>query len=331
MQARLNNLIQEAIATQGGAIPFERFMELALYAPALGYYTRPRPSPVGKSGDFVTSVSLGPLFGRILAGQVARFRDRLGAAPDFAVVEYGAHRGALRAHITAELPDVPYRALDVGDPPPDAIMGCVLANEFLDALPVHRVRVHAGHWHELHVACGETPGTYREQIGPRVHPRLAAALADLPVALMEGYTTEVNLRALDWIDHIAKRLRRGFVWICDYGFERHDFFAPHRALGTLTGYQNHRRQGDPLHDVGNQDLTAHVEFTSLMEHAVRAGFEIETFTEQGRYLLQTGETLIRTLVEAEAGRVSALRGTLHELTHPNLMGRAFKVLVLKKP
>lgn len=356
----MEDVIQEAIRANGGRIPFERFMELALYYPSLGYYTKGGQSPVGKGGDFVTSVSLGPLFGRILAQAIRQFRDELND-PEFSVVEYGAHRGELRDQILAELPGLNYIAVDVGapfvgrvsDPAGDeaassrrrvgdpaynetdnreltTVTGCILANEFLDALPVHRVHAQGGQWLEWYVENEPDHDGFLEVLGPLSSPRIADALRMLPVHLMEGYTTEVNLRALDWLEDIALRLSRGYVLLIDYGYERLDYFAPHRSKGTLTCYRDHRRGDDPLLVPGSQDITAHVEFSSFLERAKHLGFSVERFEDQGRFLLKTGEGLITKLIERDAGQFSALRGTLNQLTHPSMMGQAFRVLVLRK-
>lgn len=308
-------------------------MDMALYHPTEGYYRRKGAARIGVGGDFLTSVSVSALFGRILAGQIDVIRRDLGAPPDFAVVEYGAHRGQLRADILAELPDLTYHAVEAGDSAPESITGCVLANEFLDALPVHRVRVTGGAWQEIYVEVRETKGAppeFKESLGPLSDARLTAALADLPAHLMEGYTTEVNLRAHDWLEDVSRRLARGRVLIIDYGYERHDFFAPHRHTGTLTCYHRHRRSAHPFANIGEQDITSHVEFTSLMQRADSLGLRVESFTEQGRYLLEAGAGQLRAIVERDAGRLSRDRAALQQLMHPDFMGRAFHVLVLRR-
>lgn len=330
----LETLIRDAIRAQPGGLPFTRFMELALYHPKYGYYRRADATRIGPTGDYVTSVSVTPLFGKILARQIAAIRDDMGAPPDFTVVEYGAHRGQLKADIHATLPGLPYRTVEIGDAPPASITGCVLANEFLDALPVHRVRVVNGAWRELYIVEGPGgPSSARplhETPGPLSTPRLAAALADLPARYMEGYTTEINLQALDWLEDASRRLVRGAILLIDYGEERHEYFSPHRHEGTLTCYHRHQRSGNPFLHLGEQDITAHVEFTSFMEKAKDLGLRVQTFTDQGRYLLEAGADLVREIAERDAGQLSRDRAALQQLTHPNFMGRAFKVLVLRK-
>jgi SAM-dependent MidA family methyltransferase len=381
--------IRDEIARAGGRITFARFMELALYHPQHGYYTGPdvedhkaarsastpyqRPDSVdavgqagparrpriGKAGDYFTSVSVGPLFGKILARQFVQWRAELGDPPEFEVIEFGGHRGQLRDDVLIAAPDLRYRVVEVADHMPDSIIGCVFSNEFLDALPVHRVKVEHGAWSEAYVGMGDKPSpepsplhgkgegissppprggedqgegklSFAETLGPLSAPRITDFLAGLPVHLMEGYTTEVNLRALDWLEAIARRLKGGFVLTIDYGYEREDYFAPHHRNGTLLCYHRHTRNDNPYQHIGEQDITAHVEFTSFIEHGRCLGLEPVLFTDQAHFLLQIGESEITEIVERTAGQLSKERAAIHQLLHPELMGRAFKVLVQRK-
>jgi SAM-dependent MidA family methyltransferase len=307
-------------------ITFARFMELALYHPRHGYYTGPAAAGrIGRHGDYFTSVSVGPLFGRLLARQFRLFRQQLGNPPDFEVVEFGGHRGQLRADVLAAAPELRYRIIEAGDPMPRRIVGCVFSNEFLDALPVHRVTVAGGQWRELYVTEELT-----EALGPLSTPRLAAQLAGLPLGLMEGYRTEVNLRALDWLTEIAARHQRGMILTIDYGWERHDYFAPQRRDGTLLCHHQHTRSDNPYAWIGQQDITAHVEFTGFIEHGRALGFEPVLFTDQAHYLLELGMDEIAAIVERTAGQLSGERAAIHQLIHPEHMGRAFKVLVQRR-
>jgi SAM-dependent MidA family methyltransferase len=316
--------IQREMETRAGSIPFARFMELALYHPQYGYYTSGRER-IGKQGDYFTSVSVGPLFGKILAKQFQKFREELGNPPEFEVVEFGGHRGQFRKDVLAAAPDLAYRVVETSDPLPDSIVGCVFSNEFLDALPVHLVQVKDETWQEVYVNAD-----LQEVLGPLSTPRLAEYLRDLPIQYMEGYRTEVNLRALDWLTEVAKRLKRGWIITIDYGYERNEYFAPHHSDGTLFCYYQHVKSANPYTNIGEQDITAHVEFTSLMEHGKKLGLEPVLFTDQSHYLLQIGESEIAEIVERTAGQPSKERAAIHQLIHPELMGRTFKVLVQKK-
>ena len=319
----LREIQREIDRARDGRIPFARFMELALYHPRYGYYTG--PERIGKQGDYFTSVSVGPLFGKLLAKQFVKFREELGNPAEFEVVEFGGHRGQLRADAVAAAPDLRYRVIETGDPLPDSIVGCVFSNEFLDALPVHVVQVKDGTWQEVYVGAG-----FQETLGPLSTSRLADHLCGLPVEHMEGYRTEVNLRALDWLADVAWRLKRGWIVTIDYGYERHEYFAPHHRDGTLLCYHQHTKTTNPYANIGEQDITAHVEFTSLIEHGKKLGLEPVLFTDQAHYLLQIGEPEIAEIVERTAGQPSKERTAIHQLIHPELMGRVFKVLVQRK-
>lgn len=320
-------LIQEIradIARNGGRITFERFMELALYDPQHGYYTTGRER-IGKQGDYFTSVSVGPLFGKLLAKQFLQFRAELGNPREFEVVEFGGRAGQLRDDVLAAAPDLRYRVVEVGDSLPDSIVGCVFSNEFFDALPVHRVKADGGQWREIY-----TTGDFAEVVGDLSTPALAESLRDLPVHLMEGYRAEINLRTLDWLEDIARRLKHGFVLTIDYGYERPEYFAPHHRDGTLLCYHRHTKSANPYEHIGEQDITAHVEFTSLIEHGKRLGLEPVLFTDQSHYLLQIGKSVIAEIASRTAGQLSKERAAIHQLIHPELMGRTFKVLVQRK-
>jgi SAM-dependent MidA family methyltransferase len=349
-QPDLLRAIRREIEAHDGRITFARFMELALYHPQHGYYTGGRER-IGKQGDYFTSVSVGSLFGKLLAKQFVKFREELGNPPEFEVVEFGGHRGQFRADVLAAAPDLTYRIVETGDPLPDSIVGCVFSNEFLDALPVHLVQVKDGAWREVYVTLPEIVGQaarlpssqqrqagrlpynnddFVEVLGPLSNPLLAEYLSDLPVQYMEGYRSEVNLRALDWLTEMARRLKRGWIITIDYGYERNEYFAPHHRDGTLLCYHRHVKSGNPYANIGEQDITAHVEFTSLMEQGKKLGLETVVFTDQSHYLLQIGESEIAEIVERTAGQPSKERAAIHQLIHPELMGRTFKALVQRK-
>ncbi|MGO9528613.1 MAG: class I SAM-dependent methyltransferase [Verrucomicrobiia bacterium] len=316
--------IRRDIDASGGRITFERFMDLALYHAQFGYYTSCREK-IGKRGDYFTSVSVGPLFGKLLAKQFLSFRKELDNPAEFEIVEFGGNRGQLRADVLTTAPDLRYRIIEAGNPIPDSIVGCVFSNEFLDALPVHVVQVKNGAWQETYVNAD-----FKESLGPLSTPRVADFLSDLPVQHMEGYRTEVNLRALDWLSDVARRLKHGWVVTIDYGYERPEYFAPHHRDGTLLCYHHHTQSADPYANIGEQDMTAHVEFTSFIEHGKTLGLEPVIFTDQSHYLLQIGEAEIAEIVERTAGQPSKERAAIQQLLHPELMGRTFQVLVQRK-
>ena len=321
--------IADAIRNAGGQITFERFMELALYQPGSGYYSK-NPA-IGRHGDFFTNVSVGALFGRILASKLCQFRQELGNPTDFKVIEFGGHQGQLRDDVLRNAPDLDYQIVEHGDRMPDQLTGCILSNEFLDALPVHRVKVIHGKWQELYVALANgDERRFAEIAGPLSTTRLETALAPLPAHLMEGYTTEINLRALDWMQDVARRLTRGYMVTFDYGHERSHYFAPHRREGTLLCYHRHNLNHDPYARIGEQDITAHVEFRSLMELGGQLGLETILFCDQSQFILGAGVEILQEIVTRDAGRWSSERNQIHQLMHPGLMGQAFKVLIQRK-
>jgi SAM-dependent MidA family methyltransferase len=306
--------IRAEIVRRGGRITFERFMELALYHPQHGYYTSAK-ARIGKAGDYFTSVSVGPLFGRILARQFRQWGvDE--------VVEFGGHRGQLRDDVLAAAPELNYRVVEVGNKLPEKITGCVFSNEFLDALPVHRVHGDREVYVVERASCPLRESTttangqdarstiFTEELGPLSDGRLPR--------LPEGYRSEFNLCAPDWLEDVARRLERGYILTIDYGFERQEYFAPHHRDGHLQCYYRHTKSGNPYEHIGEQDITAHVDFTSLIEHGKKLGLEPVLFTTQERYLMKVG-----------ANELMAAPTAAHQLLH-STMGHAFKVLVQRK-
>lgn len=290
----------------GGRIPFVRFMELALYHPRHGYYTSGR-ARIGRAGDFFTSVSVGPLFGQILAEQFRVWGVRQ-------VIEVGGGSGQLRADVLAAAPQLDYRVVEVGQELPARMAGCVFSNELLDAFPVHRL---VGD-REVYVDT-----QFQEVLGPLSDPRLPR--------LPAGYRSEFNLRAVDWVRDVAGRLTAGsYLLTIDYGFERAEYFAPHHHQGHLQCYYRHRRSHNPYQRIGQQDITAHVEFTSLMEAGHAAGLDVVWFGDQGRYLLRAGAALLTELASATAAARRRQQRAIQQLTHPGLMGQCFRVLIQRK-
>ena len=351
MSATLPEWIRSEIAT-GGPMPFRRFMELALYHPELGYYASGH-ARIGRGGDFFTNVSVGPLFGRLLARQVAEMWRVLGAPADFAIIEQGAHAGDLAADVLGGLramaPEcheaVRYRIVEpfaklearqrerLG-----ALAGKVqwsgtleeirveagvhLSNELSDAFPVHLVKWTGGEWRERVVL--DQDGRFVFADGPAPSGDLREACARIPGPLPEGYTTEVNLAAAAWIRKVAAVMERGFVLAVDYGLPRHEYYAPTRTTGTLSAYANHRREPAPLARPGEIDLTAHVEFDSLIEAATATGLRLEGFTDQHHFMVGIGADHFAD------GANAPERRAFQTLMHPQFMGTSFKAVAFSK-
>jgi SAM-dependent MidA family methyltransferase len=321
----LLSLVRDSIRERG-PLSFAEYMQQVLYHPSLGYYASAE-SPIGPRGDYFTSVSATRLFGRMLARVLSNWRRELGEAP-FSVYEFGAHHGQLRADVLNEIEDLKYQTFEFADPVPPRLRGCVLSNELLDALPFHRVKVVGGRWQELFVDATPQGLTFRP--GPLSHPELEAQLAELPAHLMEGYETEVSLGALEWLRQVTTRLEAGFLLSIDYGHDTVEYFAPRRARGGLRCYYRHQLSDDPFQHLGEQDITADVNFGMLMAESERLGLQTVSFVDQSRFLLKNAGDLVREIVERDAGQFSRERNALRLLTHPSMLGGPFKVLVLRK-
>ncbi|MEY2539540.1 MAG: hypothetical protein QOG67_3280 [Verrucomicrobiota bacterium] len=358
----LVQFVRSEIETHG-PVSFAWFMEQALYHPEHGFYSSGRAT-LGRGGDYFTNVSVGPLFGRLLAFQFAEAWERLGRIDSFSIVEQGAHEGELARDVLDALQSqspeffsqVRYRivepfavlrerqarnlrifgdkvdwcdSLDALDP----FTGIHFSNELLDAMPVHLVCSSEREpnpnapaetdWREKYVALMDGILIFVSQ--PITNPVLRDRLKKLP-ALPPNYETEMNLAALDWLDSVAAKLKRGFVLAVDYGFVRDEFFADHRRTGTLQCRKEHRLLASPLEQVGDADITAHVEWTSIARHAETLGLAIAGFTDQHHFL--TG------LITQEPALIqhgdSKSRRALQTLLHPEMFGRSFQVLALSK-
>ena len=322
---------------------------MALYHPEHGYYGGGR-ARVGKGGDFFTNVSVGPLYGRLLARQFAEMWGGLGQPGDFTVVEQGAHGGELAGDVLAglrELAPACFAATTYCIVEPSVALaeqqrerlapwggkvcwaaaiptfsGVHFSNELPDAFPVHLVRWTGEGWREMAVVWEGERFVFAE--GPAVSAELAIACAQIPLPLPPGYTTEVNLAVRAWVAEVAARLVRGYVLCVDYGYEREDYYSLERASGTLSAYAQHRREPDPLARPGEVDITAHVEWSSLIEAAQMAGLSLAGFTDQHHFMVGLGAEHF-----AEGANMAEIRA-FQTLMHPQFMGASFKVLALAK-
>lgn len=322
--------IRSEIAAHG-PMAFARFMELALYHPQWGYYTAPgAPARIGRGGDFYTNVSVGPFFGELLAMQFAEMWEAMGRPAKFTLLELGAHYGHLSADVRAwairERPDfnaaLEVVALDYPGEPPEAITGCVFSNELVDALPVHLITRRAGEWLELFVA--EKEGRLSLTSGPFSSDALREEVSRLPLPDSDGFVTEVHLEAGRWMECVARSLQRGFVLTIDYGYLAEDYYASHRKAGTLLCYHQHRSNSDPLSRIGEQDITAHVNFTALARHGASADLPTLGFCDQSRFIAGLVEKAGVDFLNHLTPKATA---QLKTLLHPELMGQTFKVFV----
>ncbi|MEO8439586.1 MAG: SAM-dependent methyltransferase [Spartobacteria bacterium] len=353
----LIQLIRESIRARG-PLSFAWFMEQALYHPAHGYYSSGRCA-IGRRGDYFTSVSVGPLFGRLLAGQFGEIWRGMGRPNDFMIVEQGAHHGefatdvleAVRADSPELFAILRYRIVEpfpVLQKRQQGVLrqfaekaewcasleemapfsGVYFCNELVDAMPVHLLVAagEAGHreWQERMVERTSCGFTFVDR--PITNDSLLRArLAKLPPPPAGSYETEISLAALDWLGLLQSKLLRGVLLMADYGLVRADFYSPARTTGTLQCYADHRVLPGPFEDTGDCDMTTHVEWTSLAERAEQHGLQIAGFADQHHYLT----SLLSSYPELASAGAEKSRA-LQTLIHPELLGTKFQFLGLTR-
>lgn len=361
---KLAELILKRIRTRGD-ITFASFMESALYEPDLGYYTSPGRK-VGAEGDFYTSMNVHSAFGRLIAREIGRFFELLGSPASFTVAEAGAGGGQLAQDIldaAAEENPALYAALTyrliekepslkeaqaarlerhaehlAWSTPEElaqgelSFTGCIISNELFDAMPVHLVEMTESGLKEVFVSA-DGDG-FREKLLAPSTSELENYLRRFEVRLMPGQRAEINLAAPAWIASAADALERGFVLTVDYGYLAEELYTPQRRNGTLLCYYKHSTNEDPYRQVGEQDITTHINFSALIEAGNEAGLLSAWYGEQYRFLLGVG--LIEELMKLEAQAKDEQESLKHRLAIKKLMlpeggmGDTFKVLIQAK-
>jgi SAM-dependent MidA family methyltransferase len=363
-KTELQQIIRDEIG-QLGPISCERFIELALYHPLLGYYSQDRRR-VGRRGDFITNVSVGRLFGEILADQIVELWELLDRPSEFTILEAGAETGALASDLLSRLSQVGsgvkwsyvivepielkqeqqrqqlHRKSDEQELVPtgsarwvksmdelDPITGIILGNELLDAIPARVIEFSEDRWREV---CVTLEGdSFKFSLEPIKDPRLIVRLDKIPLPLPQPYRTEVNLAATDWIGDAAKTLRSGFILMIDYGYSRSEYYSPLRTEGTLALYRDQQRKKTMLEAIGGTDITAHVDFTAIAEASLEAGCQLIGFTDQHHFMVGAGEGRIRSFESGEEGQdKNQFLRAYKTLMHPEMMGLAFKYLLMGK-
>lgn len=344
-------LRDQLAATPAGRLPFAQVMELALYHPEHGYYGA-GPRRIGRLGDFFTSVSVGPLFGKLLAMRALQEWQALGEPEDFTIIEQGAHDGQLAEDVLSVVDGRPVRYLII-EPSPryreaqtkrlgDRVQwveslaalqtgpkhAFFLCNELPDAFPVHLVRWCGERWRELYVEA-DGAETFRFITGDFSRPELAEEAKHLPHDLEPGHTLEINLAMLVWIRDLARTAFHGAIFIADYGLDAEEFFTSSRAECTLRRYKDHRMDGNVLEDLGECDLTSHINFTRLIVEAERLGLTKIEYDLQGRVLGRMALPWLKSLEGLPPD--TGLMRQFQTLTHPAFMGRSFRCLTLGKP
>jgi SAM-dependent MidA family methyltransferase len=358
--AAMRDHLRQAIAQAGGLLPFDRFMELSLYAPGLGYYVNGRRR-FGEGGDFVTAPELSPLFGRCIGNYCAAQLERLG---DGDLLEFGAGSGRLALDVLRRLRELDrlprrYFILELSpdlrrqqaetlnadaaglaecvewlDTLPDTgFRGVVLANELLDAMPVHRFRRNdRAAWDELFV--GYDGATFVDRWLPPRSPGLQAALDAIwshRPAPSPPYESEVNLRLGPWLGALGSRLEAATVLLIDYGYTQSEYYHRERSKGTLICHYRQRAYAAPYRLPGVQDITANVDFTALARAAVAAGFSVDGFTTQAHFLIDTGlDGLLAGSDPQQIAQHLVLMQGVKKLTLPSEMGERFKVIGLSR-
>lgn len=351
--------IRTAIEAAGGQISFERYMELTLYQPGLGYYSA-GATKFGQSGDFVTAPEISPLFGHCIARQVAQVMQGLN---DACVLEVGAGSGRLAVDVLqglnsagAPLPEryqILERSADLRarqqrhvhnsltdeglshrvcwiDELPAHFSGVILANELLDALPAAVFEISSGGLCERHVAWDDGLCWATAPASALLQDGVDAVTASLPDALPTGYRSEYGFAVRAWVADLAHRLDAGLMLLIDYGYPRREYYHPQRGEGTLRCHYRHRAHDDPLIWPGLQDISVHVDFTAVAEAGAAEGLKVAGFTSQAGFLLATG------LLDAAQGAAAqpgsrdyvALAHQIKRLTLPGEMGEAIKVIGL---
>ena len=352
------HLIAEHVEQAGGVLPFDRFMELALYAPGAGYYVN-GSHKFGAEGDFVTAPEISPMFSQCMANQCLQVLDELGGGD---ILEFGAGSGAMAADIllrlqhfdslpgrylilelSAELqarqretiqrkaPGLLSRVSWVRELPAAGWQGVVLANEVLDAMPVHVFQRAKTGWRELRVTSSDEG--FAEQWGDPGDDLLDALqqLERRVGGLAEGFRSEINLRLPGWLGALAGFFERGAVILVDYGYTGAEYYHPERSSGTLICHLQHRAHDDPLALPGLQDITANVDFSAVAHAGLDAGLELAGYTTQAHFLIDNGLDVLMagidmTDVEAHMQRVQELK----QLTLPTEMGERFKVIAFQR-
>lgn len=366
----LHHLIRDRVLqSPQQRITFADYMNLALYHPEKGYYSGGNIE-IGSQGDFFTASSLGSDFGELLAEQFAQTWEILGRPHPFTILEMGAGQGQCASdilqHLQTHYPELYAiaRYIIIEQSPAlierqqkhlqqwlkaglniqwktwseieaESIVGCCFSNELIDAFPVHQVVVVDGTLKEVYVTISEEK--FMEVIDELSTSKLQDYFDLIGIKICSspypnGYRTEVNLAALEWLETVANKLKRGYLLTIDYGYPAHRYYNPRRDRGTLQCYYQHRRHNNPYVNIGQQDITAHVDFTALERHGERWGLNNIGSTQQAMFLMALG--LGNRLAELSGGKLGIQqtlnrRDALHQLIDPNGLG-GFNVLTQSK-
>lgn len=355
----LADILRKQIATHG-PMRFDCYMSHALYSEHGGYYNR-ADLPIGKKGDFYTSVSVGSVWGQLMGSQFHEIWEKLGRPEDFMICEAGAHDGQFAADVYTEWrrissplqsmahylfvePLVPCQRAQKKIMEPHlmkgarvswikslaeldslSVTGVIFSNELVDSLPVRLIRYVEGQWREIYIGASGSGGDFYEVEGP-LDEEGKQEVERWKIPAIEGYTTEIHIEARQWISEAARVLKRGAIFTVDYGLTAEEYYDPTRTQGTLRSYSKHRQLSHVLQDPGQQDITAHVNWTLLSHQARKYGLEELGFCDQRHFLVGLWPDFFSSFTIAKPIQPHMLRG-FQALIHPEHMGRAFKFLI----
>ncbi len=351
--------IREDILAHGGRISFARYMELALYTPGLGYYMG-GSRKIGVGGDFITAPEISSMFSEALSNQIRQVLAELAVGGNACVLEVGAGSGRMAADIlisleqhnalpvryeilelSAELkqrqletlqtlaPHLLHRVVWIEQLPEQGFSGVIVANELLDAMPVHKFVFKEKTLHECYVGWGENG--LKWLVGDLSVPEIESRLTPFQSEFIEDYTSEVNLAASAWVNTIGGLLEQGMILLVDYGYPRHEYYHPQRTTGTSMCHYQHRAHNEPFFYPGLQDLTAHIDFTAIAESALDAGLTVSGYTTQAHFLIDCGlGAIAEKRFSHDIKQQLSTSQQIKKLTLPGEMGDIVKVMALTR-
>lgn len=358
---KLIALIKDEIDKNKGAISFQRYMELVLYAPGLGYYAA-GSNKLGEEGDFITAPEISPLFSQSLAKAILPALD-LKLDQDQIILEVGAGRGRMAADILiylkqqnklpkeywilelsadlrerqrSTIKDVVPELIDRVkwlDSLPENFSGVVLANELLDAMPVQLFQKNDTDINEVHVVWRDDKFAFllQSSFDERLITRVKDIENELGFEFNSGYVSEINFSAEGWIKSIAESLQQGIIVLIDYGFPRHEYYHEQRVQGTMMCHYRHRTHPDVFVYPGLQDITAHVDFTAMADAALEANLKVMGYTNQVSFLMGAGIMELAEINENDSlAEQMVTTSQIKKLTLPHEMGELFKVIGFSK-
>ena len=347
----LKDIVYDRIRKKG-RITFAEYMDLVLYHPIQGYYNSPREI-FGKDGDYYTSPYVHPVFGHLIAGLIHEMWNALDKRRDFTIVEVGAGKGFLCCDILNRMrekfPDFyessEYKIIEINRHNiasqkellkrhaheckvrwhcPDDLKngriefnGCYLSNELIDSFPFNRVKMAERKLDESYVTLNRN--RLNEELGELSTVRLAQYFENLDITLQEGQRAEVNLKIFDWMEEINRAMEQGFIITIDYGYKADELFAPFRKDGTLTCYYRHTMNHDPYIRIGLQDITAHVDFSTLMATGEKMGLKRTAYLEQYRFLIALGLLNVLDEIERNSQNMSTAQYYKEKLSMKNFL------------